>query len=190
MGRAVTPGSSVEAELAKHTGIEIHGNSIRIVFMWRKRRCRETLGLPVTKANIKHAAQLRAAVLHAIKTGTFDYAQHFPESRQAGNYSSNRDERLHVLLARYKPLKAVDITEETERRYGLALDICVDLLGKDRLGSVLMPEDVQNLRVTLITTRTTSTVNHYLAVLAGFLGWCEANGYCRQGLPTPAPASR
>ncbi|QMV65153.1 site-specific integrase [Pseudomonas berkeleyensis] len=182
MGRAVTPGSGLEAELAKHTGVEIHGNSIRIVFMWKRRRCRETLGLPVTKANIKHASQLRAAVLHAIKTGTFDYAQHFPESRQAGNYSSNRDERLHLLLARYKPLKAVDITEETERRYVLALDICIELLGKDRLASVLMPEDIQNLRVTLITTRTTSTVNHYLAVLAGFLGWCEANGYCRPGL--------
>ena len=182
MGRAVSAGSGIEAELAKHKGVEIHGNSIRIVFMWKRRRCRETLGLPVTKANIKHAAQLRAAVLHAIKTGTFDYAQHFPESRQAGNYSSSRDERLHVLLARYKPLKAVDITEETERRYSLALDICIELLGKDRLASVLLPEDIQNLRVTLIATRTTSTVNHYLAVLAGFLGWSESNGYCRPGL--------
>ena len=182
MGRAVSAGSGIEAELAKHKGVEIHGNSIRIVFMWKRRRCRETLGLPVTKANIKHAAQLRAAVLHAIKTGTFDYAQHFPESRQAGNYSSSRDERLHVLLARYKPIKAVDITEETERRYSLALDICIELLGKDRLASVLLPEDIQNLRVTLIATRTTSTVNHYLAVLAGFLGWSESNGYCRPGL--------
>ena len=90
MGRAVSAGSSIETELAKHTGIEIHGKSIRIVFMWRKRRCRETLGLPVTKANIKHAAQLRAAVLHDIKMGKFDYAQHFPDSPQAGNYSSSR----------------------------------------------------------------------------------------------------
>ena len=78
MGRAVSAGSGIETERAKHTGIEIHGNSIRIVFMWRKRRCRETLGLPVTKANIKHAVQLRAAVLHDIKMGTFDYARHFP----------------------------------------------------------------------------------------------------------------
>lgn len=182
MGRAVSAGSGIEAELAKHTGIEIHGSSIRIVFMWRKRRCRETLGLPVTKANIKHAAQLRAAVLHDIKMGKFDYAHHFPESRQAGNYSSSRDERLAALLERYKPLKAVDITEETERRYNLALDICVEMLGKDRLGSVLLPEDIQKLRVELIETRATSTANHYLATLAGFLGWCEANGYCRLGL--------
>lgn len=182
MGRERTAASGLEAELAKHSGVEIHGSSIRIVFMWRKRRCRETLGLPVTKANIKHAAQLRAAVLHDIKMRTFDYAQHFPESRQAGNYSSSRDERLHALLERYKPLKAVDITEETERRYWFALDICINLLGKDRLASALLPEDIQLLRTVLIEDRATSTVNHYLATLAGFLGWCEANGYCRAGL--------
>lgn len=182
MGRERPTGSGLEAELAKHKGVEIHGNSLRISFMWRKRRCRETLGLPVTKANIKHAAQLRAAVLHEIKIGTFDYARHFPESKHAGNYSNVRDERLGALVERYKKLKAVDITEETERRYGWALDICIDLLGKDRLGSVLLPEDIQKLRVDLIADRATSTVNHYLATLSGFLQWCEANGYCRAGL--------
>lgn len=182
MGREFSAGSGLEAELKKHTGVEIHGNSLRIVFMWRRRRYRETLGLPVTKANIKHAAQLRAAVLHAIKMGTFEYAAHFPGSKQAGNYSSTRDERLKALLERYKPLKAVDITSETERRYGWALDICVGLLGENRLGRVILPEDIQQLRVTLISDRATFTVNHYLATLAGFLTWCESNGYCRAGL--------
>ncbi|EPL9469821.1 TPA: site-specific integrase [Pseudomonas aeruginosa] len=182
MGGERAAGRGIEAELAKHAGIEVHGNSIRIVFMWQKQRCRETLGLPITKANIKHAAQLRAAVLHDIKMGTFDYARHFPNSRRAGNHSSSRDERLHVLLDRYKPLKAVDITEETERRYNLALDICIGMLGRDRLAAALQPEDIQKLRAELIEDRATSTVNHYLATLAGFLSWCEANGYCRPGL--------
>lgn len=182
MDREFAPGSGIEKELAKHPGVEIHGKSLRIVFMWRRRRCRETLGLPITKANIKHAAQLRAAVLHDIKTGTFDYAQRFPNSRQAPNYSNTRDERLQTLLARYKPLKALDITEETEARYAIALDICIEMLGGERLASIILPEDIQKLRGDLIATRATSTVNHYLATLAGFLGWCESNGYCRKGL--------
>lgn len=182
MGREHATRSGLETELAKHIGVEIHGNSLRITFMWRKQRYRETLGLPVTKANIKHAAQLRAAVLHAIKMGTFDYAEHFPESKNASNFSSNRDERLHVLLAKYKPLKAVDITEQTESRYNAALDICVDLLGRDRLASILLPEDVQQLRVNLIVGRAIPTVNHYLATFAGFLSWCESNAYCRPGV--------
>jgi len=150
--------------------------------MWRRVRCRESLGLPITKANIKHAALLRAAIIHEIKTGHFDYGRHFPNSKHATNYSNVRDERLSALLERYKPLKAVDITPETEEKYGYALEICTHLVGKDRLASTLLPEDIQLLRTQLIADRAPSTANHYLATFAGFLGWCESNGYCREGL--------
>ncbi|PHN30113.1 site-specific integrase [Pseudomonas sp. ICMP 460] len=182
MGRERTSGSGLETELAKQKGIEIHGGNLRVVFMWRRIRCRESLGLPITKANIKHAALLRAAILHEIKTGHFDYGRHFPNSKHATNYSSAKDERLGALLERYKPLKAVDITPMTEEKYGYALDICTALVGIDRLASVLLPEDIQLLRTLLIADRAPSTVNHYLATFAGFLGWCESNGYCRSGL--------
>nr|WP_306456362.1 site-specific integrase [Pseudomonas sp. LJDD11] len=168
--------------MAKHKGIEVHGGNLRIAFMWRRIRCRESLGLPVTKANIKHAALLRAAILHEIRTGKFDYARHFPNSKHAGNYSSAKDERLEALLERYKPIKAVDITPMTEDRYGYALDICTELVGKDRLAGILLPEDIQTLRIQLIETRAPSTTNHYLATFAGFLTWCESNGYCKAGL--------
>lgn len=182
MGRERTPRSGLEGELAKHKGIEIHGGNLRVVFMWRRIRCRESLGLPITKANIKHAALLRAAIIHEIKTGHFDYGRHFPNSKHATNYSNVRDERLSALLERYKPLKAVDITPETEEKYGYALDICTHLVGKDRLAGTLLPEDIQLLRTLLIAERAPSTANHYLATFAGFLGWCESNGYCREGL--------
>lgn len=182
MGRERAAGSSLETELAKHKGIEVHGGNIRIVFMWRRIRCRESLGLPVTKANIKHAALLRSAIIHDIKTGRFEYGHHFPESKHAYNYSNAVDERLGVLLARYKPLKAVDITPMTEEKYGYALDICADLLGQDRLVGILMPADIQRLRTQLIATRAPSTANHYLATFAGFLSWCESNKFCQEGL--------
>ena len=138
MGRERTSASGVEAELAKHKGVEIHGGSIRVVFMWRRIRCRETLGLPATKANIKHAALLRAAILHEIKTGHFEYGRHFPNSKNADNYTAVKDERIGALMERYKPLKAVDITPMTEEKYGYALDICADLLGSERLAGILL----------------------------------------------------
>jgi len=174
--------SGLEAELAKHTGIEIHGGNLRVVFMWRRIRCRESLGLPVTKANIKHAALLRAAILHEIKLGKFEYGRHFPNSKHAANYSNAKDERLEALAERYKPLKAIDITPMTEEKYAYAIDICVALVGKDRLAGILLPEDIQVLRARLIETRAPSTANHYLATFAGFLTWCESNNYCSAGL--------
>lgn len=182
MGRERTAGSSLDNELAKHKGVELHGGYLRIVFMWRRNRHRQSLGLPVTKANIKHAAQLRAAILHEIKTGTFDYGRHFPDSVNSNNKSSRKDEPLKQLVKRYKPLKAVDLTPMTESKYEIALDICVDLVGADRFASILLPEDIQLLRTQLITDRAPSTTNHYLATFSGFLSWCETNGYARAGL--------
>lgn len=182
MGRERTAGSSLETELARHKGIELHGGYLRIVFMWRRKRHRQSLGLPCTKANIKHAVQLRAAILHEIKTGTFDYGRHFPDSSSGHNKSSRRDEPLKQLLKRYKPLKAVDLTPMTESKYEVALDICVELVGADRFASILLPEDIQLLRAQLIKDRAPSTTNHYLATFAGFLSWCETNGYAKAGL--------
>lgn len=150
--------------------------------MWRRIRCRESLGLPVTKANIKHAAQLRAAILHEIKIGTFEYGRHFPNSKHAANYSNARDERLEALAERYKPLKAIDLTPMTEEKYAYAIDICVAIVGADRLAGFLLPEDIHVLRARLIETRAPSTANHYLATFAGFLNWCESNNYCIAGL--------
>ena len=62
------------------TGLEVRSGSIRIVFYWRNRRCRETLKLEPTKANLTYAARLRAEILRKIEIGTFEYAEYFPDS--------------------------------------------------------------------------------------------------------------
>lgn len=70
-------------------GIEIRegrlGQRLRITFVWLGQRRRETLGIPVTPANIKYAANLRASVEYAIERGQFDYATFFPNSKYARN---------------------------------------------------------------------------------------------------------
>lgn len=67
----------VETRLGKR------GERLRITFTWLGQRRRETLDIPATKANIKYAGTLRAAVLNAIERGQFDYAQFFPNSKFA-----------------------------------------------------------------------------------------------------------
>lgn len=162
-------------------GISIHGKSIRVDFMHQSVRHRHTLGLEPTKANLKHASRLRAAALHALKTGSYDEMAFFPHSRQAEDVPQKAGDRLDDLLRLYLPLKAVDITPETQIRYEIAFKTCLQTLGKDRQISALQPIDIQQLRVDLIATRAVSTVNHYLATFVGFLNWCEDNNYC-QGL--------
>jgi integrase len=87
--------------------------------------------------------------------------------------------RLGDLCEIYLPLKAVDLTPETESRYGTALDECLETIGRERRVDTLLPVDIQQLRADLIATRAVSTVNHYLATFAGFLNWCEVNHHCQ-----------
>lgn len=160
-----------------HTGIEIHGQSIRVDFMYKGVRHRHTLGIEPTKANIKHAAGLRSAALFALKSGSYNEGDYFPHSRSADS-SAQSSKRLGDLCERYKPLKAVDISPETESRYENALNVCLETIGRNRAVDTLLPVDIQQLRADLVATRAVSTVNHYLATFAGFLYWCENNRYC------------
>lgn len=160
-----------------HTGIEIHGQSIRVDFMYKGVRHRHTLGIEPTKANIKHAAGLRSAALFALKSGSYNEGDYFPHSRTADS-TAQSSKRLGDLCERYKPLKAVDISPETESRYENALNVCLETIGRNRTVDTLLPVDIQQLRADLVATRAVSTVNHYLATFAGFLYWCENNRYC------------
>lgn len=70
------------------TGIELRGDTLRLVFTFRGQRCRESLkGIKPTKANIKFASNKRTSILHEIATNTFDYASHFPDSKKAALFS-------------------------------------------------------------------------------------------------------
>lgn len=60
--------------------------SIEISFMYRGVRCRERVALKPTPANLKRAEQHRAAILHAITSGTFDYRATFPDSKIAARF--------------------------------------------------------------------------------------------------------
>lgn len=61
--------------------------SIQITFQYRGERCREKIALKPTPANLKRATQFRAAVLHSISIGTFDYATTFPSSKRAKKFA-------------------------------------------------------------------------------------------------------
>lgn len=62
--------------------------SVEITFEYRGVRCRETIKLAPTPANLKRVAQHRAAILDAIARGSFDYATTFPDSPNRYRFSA------------------------------------------------------------------------------------------------------
>lgn len=68
----------------KYDGVRpASASSIEIDFYYAGRRCRERVKLKPTPANLRRAANHRAAILDAIDKGVFNYAETFPQSKNA-----------------------------------------------------------------------------------------------------------
>lgn len=173
---------AVEKLVRQSTGIELRGEAIRIDFMYQGKRCRETLKVPLTFANVEYAINKRKSIQLEIRQGVFDYAVHFPESARSRNTAASRKVTLKELFDRYWLIKTTNITEETERRYKVALDACGEIVGWSLPVNTLMPEDVDRLRANLISTRKPSTVNHYLSTWNGMVEWARTNEYTARTL--------
>lgn len=83
--------------------------SIEIDFYYQGKRRRETIKLPPTKANLLHASRKRSTVLHAIALGTFNYAEHFPQSRHASTLGKFTNKTVGEALE--------DFLRNTRRKY-------------------------------------------------------------------------
>jgi len=81
--------------IRQHEGVRAGSQTtIEIDFRYQGARCRERLALQPTPANLKRAAQHRAAVLDAIANGTFDYPTTFPNSPNAARFAARAGDVL------------------------------------------------------------------------------------------------
>ncbi|GAB6263947.1 tyrosine-type recombinase/integrase [Photobacterium sp. R1] len=149
------------------SGVEIHGKSLRISFSHNHQRCRETLNLRPTKQNIKFAAGKLAAIKHEIAIGSFNYAEHFPNSSKA--QGKKKLARIDDLANEYLCIKKTDIRTSTYVRYEKCLEVCVKLYGGNRTTATLTKLSVTTWRNEISKGRTARTINSYLSVVKGFL---------------------
>ena len=75
------PGSGIELRSGARS------ETIRIVFQYRGKRCREALKLEHTKQNIAYAQRRRGEIINAIERGTFVYHEFFPDSQTAKKFA-------------------------------------------------------------------------------------------------------
>ncbi|MHA3550863.1 Arm DNA-binding domain-containing protein [Yersinia enterocolitica] len=199
------------------TGVEHHGGYLRIWFMYQKKRCRESLGIPDTPKNRKVAADLRQSIGYAIKTGTFDYAKQFPDSLGAVQYATTqvRNITIQELFNKWLSLKEPEVSLNTHDRYTSTLKTAATLLGPDRQVSSIRNEDILKLRNELLNGmqlprrhqinpvkgRSVPTVNYCLACVKSAFIFAASNGYAdsdptstltrlRKSKPQPDPLTR
>ena len=96
----------------------VSDTSIEITFMYRGVRCRERIALKPTATNLKKAQQHKAAIDHAIATGTFDYAVTFPGSPRASKFAPEASrETVNGFLTRWLEAKRKHVASSTFEGY-------------------------------------------------------------------------
>lgn len=116
-------------------GVEVRPNSIRLFFVHKGERFKETLtvaGKPIkpTSPNIAHARRQAVAVKKAIALGTFVLADFFPDSPRAGALSADK-QTFGVMCATWLETKG-RLAVKTTTQYRNALTVWKDLLGRDK----------------------------------------------------------
>ena len=72
----------------KYEGVESrYSTTIEVTFQYQGQRCREPIKLKPTPSNLKKVSNHRAAILHEIAIGTFDYATVFPDSNNLHKFA-------------------------------------------------------------------------------------------------------
>ncbi|HFK7188733.1 TPA: DUF3596 domain-containing protein [Serratia odorifera] len=184
--------------MAKYpTGVENHGGTLRIWFIYQRQRVRENLGVPDTPKNRKMASELRTSICYSIKTGSFNYAASFPQSRNLKKFGFV-EEGITVgdLAAKWLELKRMDISMNAHNRYRSYIKICCEILSPNRPVSHISHEDILTVRKELLTGtqllgnkqknrsvkkgRTVRTVNVYITCLSGLFEFAERSGYIKK----------
>ncbi|EEP9438267.1 site-specific integrase [Salmonella enterica subsp. enterica serovar Reading] len=206
----------IMAKDAFPTGVEKHGDKLRICFHYKGKRVRENLGVPDTPKNRKVAGELRSSVCFAIRMGSFDYAKQFPDSPNLKIFGVvNKDITVAELAKKWLDLKEMEISANTFGRYLSAINCSVPILGGNKLASSVLQEDILLFRKELLTGyqllrqnqkkpikgRSVATVNTYMVIVGAMFEFAALNGYMQKnpfdGLsvlkksrPEPDPLSR
>ncbi|USH04091.1 site-specific integrase [Grimontia kaedaensis] len=148
--------------------------------MYRGERCRESLGCPDTPKNIKLAGEKRAAICHAIRNGTFNYAEQFPASKRAILDTTTKTLTVRQLFQQWLELKSADTTPATLKNYISRLSAALVILGEDNRVSELRQKDLLTLRKYWMETRKPRTVNTYMNTIKSVFGYAILNEFCDQ----------
>lgn len=143
------------------------GSSIEIDFRYNEHRCKERLPLEPTPANLKRASLHRAAILAAIRDGSFDYATTFPKSKNAQRFSRQLrtvdGSTVAAFLDSWIKAKAPELKSSTLRGYEKVINrYWVPTLGKDLLADLRRPRIKEVCATFAVTNKTLANAQSVL----------------------------
>lgn len=141
------------------------GSTIEIDFYYAGARCRERIKLKPTPANLKRAAQHRAAILVAIEQGTFDYATTFPNSKRVDQLGKEKPHQQNTgdFLTAWLDSRAPTIKISTKEGYRkIIFGHLLSLFGNTQLHELSKPTIRQALAKTTCSNKTLANIQSVL----------------------------
>jgi integrase len=176
------------------TGVENHGKSLRIWFIFKGKRVRENLGVPDTAKNRKVAGELRTSVCFAIRMGTFDYAAQFPNSPNLKTFGiCKKDITVKFLSEKWLELKRMEICANAINRYESVVRSMLPRIGANKLVSCVTREELLYIRKDMLSGDkglSVVTVNYYMTTIAGMFQFAVDNGYVKNPFNGIKPLKR
>lgn len=142
------------------TGVEPLKSCIRVTFVWQGKRCRETLDLAPSPANIKATERMMAKVFKEIDLGVFDYEATFPKSARssgAGGFRNYAEGWLETVTAEKSTMQGY--TAAIAKIWGPAFG--------DRQLASIKPSEIKREIAKLANRVSGKTVNNNLIPLRG-----------------------
>ncbi len=157
-------------------GAKERGKSIQIDFTYRGKRCRETLKLKPSKANMKHAEGMHATIMHEIAIGAFDYRKHFPDSKSATLFGSGQSgtQLIEDALLSYLTARKRSLADSTYASYESAVNChLIPTFGKIKVADLSTQAIRQWMGSLVISAK---RINNVLIPLRGMLEDAFADG--------------
>lgn len=175
------------------TGVEIHNGKIRVWFLYRGKRCRETLkGWLVNPTNIKKAGNLRAAITSEIQMGTFDYAARFPESKSVQVSSVHKQiETFSDLCQAFQAMKELEVSGSSIQTLSSIIATLKHVVGCETQITTIQHSNIIEYRRELLygtvnnktspwlnkKGRAATTVNARISTLCAMLKFAHQSGF-------------
>ncbi|AVG17071.1 site-specific integrase [Chromobacterium vaccinii] len=140
-------------------------STIEIDFYYAGERCKERIKLQPTPANMKRAAQHRAAILLAIDQGTFDYATTFPNSKRANALARAVTSKMLACdyIVAWLEKKALTIKSSTMSGYRkIVYGHLIGILGNDVLADLNRGGIREKLEKTNCSNKTLANIQSVL----------------------------
>lgn len=148
-------------------GVEKRAKSIRLHFDYLGKRRRETLKILPTPNNLKYARKKRAQIRFEIESGAFNYAAHFPNSKNAHLGRAHDARTVAEFHAVW--LSTLNIERSTLRGYTSSYQRYIKpTFGERAIDSIVLSE-LKTWRVDLVNRFSPKTVNNALVVFRGIL---------------------